>query len=271
MFTHQKIAFIGTGNMSEAIIRGLLAEALVEPAQIVGSNPLTDRNAYMADTYGIAVTADNVAAASGADIVVLAVKPQIFAKVTPALKDAIKQDALVVSIMAGVTIETMATLLAHSAVARSMPNTPAQVGAGVTVWTVTDAVSDTQRAQAQAIFASLGEEVYVAGERYIDMATAVNGSGPGYVFLMLEAMVDAAVHLGLSRDVAETLVIQTVLGSAEFAKQSDLHLADLRNRVTSPGGTTAAGLAAMEKAGLRTALSEGIWAAYNRSVELGKK
>ncbi len=257
--------------MSEAIIRGMLAQKLVEPDQIAGSNPLVERNDYMRDAYGIQVTTDNRDAVAQADVVVLGVKPQYFGAVATELHAKIRPNALVVSIMAGTTIASIQDGLRHNAIARSMPNTPSQVGAGMTVWTVTDAVTDTQKTEAQAIFAALGEEAYVAGEHYIDMATAINGSGPGYVFLMLEAMIDTGVQMGFARDIAEKLVIQTVLGSAEYAKQSDLHLAQLRNQVTSPGGTTAAGLHAMEQAGLRNALSDGIWAAYNRSVELGKK
>ncbi len=257
--------------MSEAIIRGMLAQDLVAPDQIVGTNPLVARNDYMQDTYDIQVTTDNLDAAMQSDIVVLGVKPQYFAGVADELKGQIRPNALVVSIMAGTTIASIEAGLQHGAIARSMPNTPSQVGAGMTVWTVTESVTDAQRAQAQAIFAALGEEAYVAGEHYIDMATAINGSGPGYVFLMLEAMIDTGVQMGFARDIAEKLVIQTVLGSAEYAKQSDLHLAQLRNQVTSPGGTTAAGLHAMEQSGLRNALSDGIWAAYRRSVELGKK
>lgn len=271
MFDNQQIAFIGTGNMSEAIIRGLLANQLVTPAQIIGSNPLVERNTLMAETYGIMVTQSNREAVASADVVVLGVKPQYFTAVATELEGNIAANTLIVSIMAGTTLAAIESGLGCPAIARSMPNTPAQVGAGMTVWTVTSAVSTAQRAQAQAIFAALGEEAYVMGEHYIDMATAINGSGPGYVFLMLEAMVDTAVHMGFARDIAQKLVLQTVGGSVQFAQASDMHLAQLRNQVTSPGGTTAAGLAAMEQAGLRNALADGIWAAYERSVALGKK
>ena len=271
MFTNQKITFIGTGNMSEAIIQGLLGKGIVEAQQIVGSNPLAERNALMAEKYGIGVTASNLEAIENADVVVLGVKPQYFGAVSAELSNKIPPSALVVSIMAGTTIDTMASSLGHAAIARSMPNTPAMVGEGMTVWTATDSVNDAQRTQAQAIFSAYGQEAYVADEKYIDMATAINGSGPGYVFLMLEAMIDAGVQMGFARDIAEKLVLQTVGGSVAYAQSSDLHLAQLRNQVTSPGGTTAAGLAAMERGNIRTTLGDGIRAAYEQAVALGKK
>ncbi|HFC11994.1 MAG TPA: pyrroline-5-carboxylate reductase [Anaerolineae bacterium] len=270
MFTNKTLAFIGTGNMSEAIIRGLLTERLVSPSQIIGSNPLVERNTLMEDAYGIQVTTSNLQAIVEAEIVVLAVKPQVFGLVSAEIKNKISPTALVVSIMAGTTIDTIRQELDHNAIARSMPNTPAQIGQGMTVWTTTNTVTTTQRQQAQAIFAALGAEVEVAGEHYLDMATALNGSGPGYVFLILEAMIDAGVHMGFARPIAKQIVMQTVAGSVAYAQQSDQHLAELRNQVTSPAGTTAAGLHTMEKLGIRSVLSDGIWAAYERSVALGR-
>ena len=160
--------------------------------------------------------------------------------------------------------------LDHAAIVRSMPNTPAQVGEGITVWTATDEVTEQQRERASLILNSFGKEVYVDHEDYLDMATALSGTGPAYVFLMMEAMVDAGVHLGFPRRISEELVIQTFKGSVAYYENSPRHLARLRNQVTSPGGTSAAALYYLEKAGVRTALSRAIWAAYERSVELGK-
>ena len=140
----------------------------------------------------------------------------------------------------------------------------------MTVWTATPEVTETQRAQAQAILGALGVELFVNDEGYLDMATALSGTGPAYIFMFMEALIDAGVHLGFSRRVAEQLVFQTMRGSLEYAAQSGKHVAELRNQVTSPGGTTAAALYHMEKGGLRTVLSRGIWAAYQRSVELGQ-
>ena len=159
---------------------------------------------------------------------------------------------------------------AHASVVRAMPNTPAQIGMGITVWTATDEVSAVHKEQAQAILGSLGEEIFVEHESYLDMATALSGSGPGYVFMMMEALIDAGVHLCFSRHIARQLVFQTMRGSFEYAERSGKHPAELRNQVTSPGGTTAAALYHMEKGGLRTVISRGIWAAYQRSVELGQ-
>jgi pyrroline-5-carboxylate reductase len=151
-----------------------------------------------------------------------------------------------------------------------MPNTPAQIGLGMTVWTCAHGLSESQRGQAQAVFGSFGEEVYVDDERYLDMATALSGTGPAYVFIFMEAMVDAGVHMGFSRRVAEQLVYQTVRGSVEYARQAGRHLATLRNQVTSPGGTSAEALYQIEKGSLRTVMSRAIWAAYQKSRKLGK-
>jgi pyrroline-5-carboxylate reductase len=182
----------------------------------------------------------------------------------------LRRQDLVLSIIAGMPIRVIADGLAHAAVVRAMPNTPAQIGQGITVWTVTPEVSERQKEQAQAILASLGQEVFVDDEDYLDMATALSGTGPAYVFLLMEAMIDAGVHMGFSRRVASQLVVQTMRGSIEFADGSKYHVAELRNQVTSPGGTTAEALYHMEKGGLRTVISRGIWAAYQRSIALGK-
>jgi pyrroline-5-carboxylate reductase len=150
-----------------------------------------------------------------------------------------------------------------------MPNTPAKIGKGITVWAATSQVSDQQRDQAQAILQAFGDEIFVDKEDYLDMATALSGTGPAYVFMFLEAMVDAGVHLGFSRRVARQLVLKTTLGAAEYANQTDEHLAALRNQVTSPGGTSAEALYHLEKGGFRTVISRAVWAAYQRSVALG--
>jgi pyrroline-5-carboxylate reductase len=190
--------------------------------------------------------------------------------VTHELRGHLRRQDLLISIIAGAPIKNLADGVAHAAVVRAMPNTPAQIGQGITVWTATPEVSDLHKEQAKAILGSLGQEIYVDDERYLDMATALSGSGPGYVFMMMEAMIDAGVHLGFSRRVAEQLVFQTMRGSVAYAEQSGKHVAELRNQVTSPGGTTAAALYHMEKGSLRTVISRGIWAAYERSVELGR-
>jgi pyrroline-5-carboxylate reductase len=205
-------------------------------------------------------------------VVVLSVKPQRLDRVLQGLKGSIRPDALVLSIVAGASIEKISRGLEHSLVVRSMPNTPAQIGEGITVWTASAGVSEDQMLMTRSILGALGDEVYVEEETYLDMATALSGTGPAYVFLFMEAMVDAGVHLGFPRRIAEQLVAQTVRGSVDYFthREDPVHLARLRNEVTSPGGTSAAALYYLEKAGFRTAISRAIWAAYERSIELGR-
>jgi pyrroline-5-carboxylate reductase len=265
------IAFIGGGTMGGAIIHALVKKSKVSPDQVIASEPLLERREELRARYGVRVTADNAAAASEADVVVLSVKPQVLPEVMPELRGKIEPDALVFSIVAGMPIATISSGLGHDAVVRTMPNTPAQIGEGMTVWTASFAVTDPQRAQAQTILQAMGLEVYVTHEDALDMATAVSGTGPTYVFLLMEALVDAAVHLGFSRREARPIVIQTVLGSAKFAQQSDKHLAELRNMVTSPGGTSAEAIYQMEKGSMRTVLSKAVWAAYQKSRLLGQR
>jgi pyrroline-5-carboxylate reductase len=257
--------------MAEAMIRGLLDQDAIAPDRILASDPSSERRNALANGYGVRVTDDNAQAAHEAGIVVLAVKPQTLSVVLPDLYGSFAIGNLLLSIVAGAPIKRLAAATGHDAVVRSMPNTPAQIGHGITVWTATHAVTPPQLAQAAAILRSLGDDVHVDNESYLDMATALSGSGPGYVFLFMEAMVDAGVHMGFPRRIAEQLVFQTIRGSVEYAEQSGKHVAELRNQVTSPGGTTAAALYHMEKGGLRTVLSRGIWAAYERSVEFGQE
>jgi pyrroline-5-carboxylate reductase len=270
MFEDNQIAFIGSGTMAEAMIRGLLSQKLVKPEQIIASGPRADRGKHLAQRHKIRVTTDNQEAAEEGQIVILAVKPQVLPEVMSEIRGHLRRQDLVLSIIAGMPIRIIADGLAHAAVVRAMPNTPAQIGQGITVWTITPEVSGKQKEQARAILASLGQEIFVDDEDYLDMATALSGTGPAYVFLLMEAMIDAGVHMGFSRRVASQLVVQTMRGSIEFADRSNLHVAELRNQVTSPGGTTAEALYHMEKGGLRTVISRGIWAAYQRSIALGK-
>jgi pyrroline-5-carboxylate reductase len=266
-----RLAVIGCGTMAGAIIHVLLEAGEVEPAQLAGSDPLPDRQNVMRSRYGIEVTGDNASAVQGADIVVLAVKPQVLPPVLLELHGQVPAQSLVFSIVAGMPIRTISTGLRHDAVVRTMPNTPAQIGRGMTVWTASAAVTEAQRVQARTILQAMGSELYVQHEDALNMATAVSGTGPTYVFLLMEALVDAAVHLGFSRQEARQLVLQTVLGSAEYARQSDLHLAQLRNMVTSPGGTSAEAIYQLEKGGMRTVLSKAVWAAYQKSRLLGQR
>ena len=269
MFEDKTIAFVGSGIMAEAMIKGLLRQGLVLPGQMVASGPRRERAQELFDRYQVRTTTDNLDAVRGAELVVLAVKPQVLGPVLQELGGAIAPETLVLSIVAGAPMGTIQEKLGAAAVVRVMPNTPAQIGMGISVWTATEATTEVQRQQALAILTARGEEVYVGDEGYLDMATALSGTGPAYVFLLMEAMVDAGVHLGFSRHVSERLVIATLRGSVEYARQSPRHLAALRNQVTSPGGTSAEALYHLEKGGLRTVLSRAIWAAYQRSRALG--
>jgi pyrroline-5-carboxylate reductase len=265
------IATVGSGVMAEAMIAGLLRGHLVEPGQVVASHPRAERREHLAREYGIRVLAGNVEAVEVADVVLLAIKPQMLARVGREIGPALRQGQLVLSIIAGATTAALTGILGHNQVVRSMPNTPARLGRGMTVWYATPDTTADQRAQASALLGALGVELEVDDEKLVAMATAVSGTGPTYVFLVMEALIDAAVHLGFPRHIAHDLVIETLEGSTVFAKQSGLHPAELRNMVTSPGGTSAAALHELESGRLRTVLSEAVWAAYRRTVELGEQ
>jgi pyrroline-5-carboxylate reductase len=274
-----RLAFIGCGVMAEAIIAGLLRRKLVDPEQIVGSHPRVVRREEMHVKYGVemfehnreAVLATYPAEANDSSMLVLAVKPQRLRKVLEELKGSVQQDQLVVSIVAGARIATIADELLHASVVRTMPNTPAQIGEGVTAWTTSEGVNATQESQVCAMLEALGKTVRVENERQIDMATALSATGPTYIFLVMEALIDAGVHMGFSRHVAQELVHQAMLGSVLFARESHKHPAELRNMVTSPGGTSAEAIYQMEKGSLRTVLSKAVWAAFQRAQSLGGK
>jgi pyrroline-5-carboxylate reductase len=272
MFEDKCIAFIGPGMMAEAMIAGLIHQGVARPESMVAAGPTSERLEYLQGKYGIQVCSDNAEAARQADVVVLSVKPQRLDRVLSGLRDAVRPDALVLSIVAGASIAKIVSELHHPLVVRSMPNTPAQIGEGITVWTAAEQVTPEQIEMARQILKALGQEIFVEEENYLDMATALSGTGPAYVFLFMEAMVDAGVHMGFPRRIAEQLVAQTVRGSVDFYRthEEHIHLARLRNQVTSPGGTSAAALYYLEKAGFRTAISRAVWAAYERSRELGK-
>jgi len=266
----KKISFIGPGVMAEAMIAGLIRQKLASPENLLASGPREERGLELQKKYGIQTTTDNAAAASNADVVVLSVKPQRLTDVMTGMYK-IRPDALVLSIVAGATIQKISKTLKHKAVVRSMPNTPGQIGEGITVWTASRETSEDQQGMARQILGALGEEVFVEDEYYMDMATALSGTGPAYVFLFTEALIDAGVHMGFPRRIAEQLVLKTIRGSVDYYYYAERHPATLRNQVTSPGGTSAEALYYLEKAGFRTAISRAVWAAYQRSLELGKE
>jgi pyrroline-5-carboxylate reductase len=267
--TNATIATIGSGVMAEAMIAGLLRAEQVGPDQLVASHPRQDRRSELVASYGVRVVEDNSSAVENADLVVLAIKPQMLVRVGREIAPALRDGQLVISIIAGATTRALGNVLRHRAIVRAMPNTPAQLGRGMTVWFGTQEVSDHQREQARVLLGSLGTQLEVDDEKLVGMATAVSGTGPTYVFLVMEALIDAAVHLGFPRHIAHDLVIETLEGSTLFAKSSGMHPAQLRNMVTSPGGTSAAALHELESGRLRTVLSEAVWAAYRRTNELG--
>ncbi|TFH32552.1 MAG: pyrroline-5-carboxylate reductase [Anaerolineales bacterium] len=266
----EKLSFIGPGVMAEAIARNLVQADLITAEQVIMSGPNETRLADLDARYEFSTISDNRKAVQQAAIVVLSVKPQSLSLVLDELAGKIAPGSLVISIVAGAKLDSISDRLRHPAVVRCMPNTPAQIGEGITVWMPTASVSTEHLELSRKILQSLGDEILVNDEDYLDMATALSGTGPAYTFLFMEAMVDAGVHLGFPRRIAEQLVIRTVKGSVAYYDHTPRHLARLRNQVTSPGGTSAEALYYLEKAGFRTALSRAIWAAYERSVQLGK-
>ncbi len=279
-----RLSFVGVGVMAEAMIAGLLRRRLVERSQIVGSHPRATRREELQTQYGVRMFESNREAAAaaaprpgeapagaGASVVVVAVKPQRAARVLQELNGALSPGQLLLSVVAGTRMETIASALGHEGVVRAMPNTPAQIGQGMTAWTATPGATERQLEVVRAVLGALGREMYVENENMIDMATALSATGPTYIFMMMEALVGAGVHMGFSRHVAEEMVTQTMLGSVLFARETHKHPAELRNMVTSPGGTSAEAIYQMEKGSLRTVLSKAVYAAYQRAVALGRK
>ena len=264
-----KITFIGGGNMGEAMLSAILNKGLAAPQAITVSDIKEARLDHLGQEYGLAVTSSNRVAVDAGEVVVLAIKPQNLAEVMAELNGKFKSAQLVLSIIAGAKIDTLCLGLNHSCVVRAMPNTPAQIGEGMTVWTATAEVTERQRGWAGSILGAMGKEIYVDSEDYIDMATAVSGSGPAYIFLLIESLVDAAVNIGLPRDMAHELVLQTMLGSGHFVQKSGKPPSELRRMVTSPGATTEAALLQLEKGGFSKLLMQAIVAAYNRAKALG--
>jgi pyrroline-5-carboxylate reductase len=271
---HRRVAFIGCGVMAEAMIAGLLRENIVEPGQISASHPRADRRDELRSGYGIETFVSNADCARGepnsGSIIVLCVKPQRLKNVVADLAGNLSPDSTIVSIVAGAKIEALSRSLGTGRVVRVMPNTPSQIGAGISVWTCPSTIDGEALAEIRTILRALGKELYVETENMVDMATSLSATGPTFTFMVMEALTDAGVHLGFSREIAKELVQETMLGSVKFAMESHKHPAELRNMVTSPGGTSAEAIYQMEKGGLRTVLSKAVYAAYKRAVGLGK-
>jgi pyrroline-5-carboxylate reductase len=264
------IGFIGAGNMAEAMIRGLVRGDHVPANRITASGPRKERLDELASRYGIAVTVDNREVARNAGLVVLSIKPQILDKVLREIGADLRPGTLVVSIAAGVGTEAIeAAVVEGVRVVRAMPNTPALVGAGATAISAGKHASEADLATAKAMFDAVGISV-VLDEHHLDAVTGLSGSGPAYIFLILEALSDAGVKVGLSRRNAQLLSAQTLLGSAKMLLETDEHVGRLKDMVTSPGGTAIAGLHTLEEGGLRTTLINAVETATKRARELGR-
>ncbi|MBD1904680.1 pyrroline-5-carboxylate reductase [Funiculus sociatus GB2-A5] len=265
-----KFGMIGGGVMGEALLSRLIAQQIYPAEEILVSDPQLHRRDFLAQQYGVQVTADNRAVAAS-NVLLLAVKPQVFEAVVADLADDERAESppLVISIMAGVSLSQLEAAFSLSGAIRAMPNTPATVGAGMTALARGKHATNHHLEEAKAIFQAVGEVVEVP-ESLMDAVTGLSGSGPGYVAIMVEALTDGGVAAGLPRAIASSLALQTVLGTAQLLHESGLHPAELKDRVTSPGGTTIAGIAQLERSGFRSALIEAVVAASRRSQELGK-
>ncbi|MDA1279315.1 MAG: pyrroline-5-carboxylate reductase [Chloroflexi bacterium] len=261
-----RIAFIGGGVMAQAIIAGVKDAGL--DASIIVGEPFEARRTSLKTELGVDVTDSNLEAVTGADIVVLSIKPQQLDAVANELKGTLKKSQTVLSIMAGVKMHSIGLKLGHTKLIRAMPNTPAQIRKGITAWTASNDVDQQTLDFVGSMLRAIGDELKFSDENNVDIATALSGSGPGYVFMFIEALTDAGVELGLPVHVARHLASQTVLGSAALQRESGKHPAELRNMVTSPAGTTAAGLAALEDGRFRATVANAVRTAFERGEEL---
>lgn len=267
----QTIAFIGAGNMAEALVKGLLRAGVAAPQEILCTDRRSERGPELVKAYGVRFTQDNLAAVREAGIIVLSVKPQVMEKVLAEVGPALDAGKLVVSIAAGIPIAALERQVGHGVrVIRTMPNTPALVGAGATALSPGEHATEADLAQAKALFDAIGTTV-VVDEPLLDAVTGLSGSGPAYIFLIIEALADGGVKAGLARAQAQSLAAQTVFGSAKLLIETGEHPGRLKDQVTSPGGTAIAGLHTLEAGGLRTTLMNAVEAATDRSRELGKK
>ena len=265
-----RISFIGGGAMAEAMIAGILKAGLTEAQYVIVGEPVETRRDYLRATYSVESAERNADAIDGADVVVLAVKPQQTNAVLSELRGLIGSDATFLSVVGGFNLRQLVDGVGHAAVIRVMPNTPAQIGAGMSVWTATAEVTEPGRDAAGAILRSLGEEIHVPDEKLIDLATPLSGCGPAYVFLFIESLIDAGVYIGMTREMARTLALQTVLGSTKLVAESGRHAAELKDMVTSPAGATIEGVLALEQSGFRSSVLAAVIAAYDKATTLGE-
>jgi len=271
-----KLGIVGGGVMGEALLSRMLAQQLYRPDNVLVSEPQAHRRDVLVQKYAVKVTSDNRAVAAASDVLLLAIKPQVFEAVAKELAQgdgyaspAREQLPVVVSILAGVSLSQLEAAFGRQPVIRAMPNTPATVGAGITAIASGKTVAPSHIEQATAIFQAVGEVVEVP-EYLMDAVTGLSGSGPAYVAIMIEALADGGVAAGLPRAIASKLALSTVLGTAQLLQETQMHPAELKDRVTSPGGTTIAGMRELERAGFRSALIEAVQAAKERSQQLGQ-
>jgi pyrroline-5-carboxylate reductase len=271
VFSNKRIGVIGPGNMAEALVRGIISGAHVAAGSIEMAGPSIERLQLLHDKYGVAITTNNEQCAAKADIVLLAVKPQIMQRVVQEIADHVRDNTLIISVAAGVDTQQLQSVLRPGArVVRSMPNTPALVGAGATAISRGQHATDDDMVLAKAMFDAVGITVAL-DESQLDAVTGLSGSGPAYIFLILEALSDAGVKVGLSRKNAQLLAAQTVMGSAKLLIDTNEHPGRLKDMVTSPGGTAIAGLHTLEQGGLRTTLINAVETATKRAKELGNR
>ncbi|RMF25825.1 MAG: pyrroline-5-carboxylate reductase [Cyanobacteria bacterium J083] len=266
-----ELSLIGGGVMGEAILSRLLAQKIYQPDAVIVAEISQQRRKYLHEKYKVLVTADNQQALKASQVILLAIKPQIFQQVVKELNISPQTSdlPLIISILAGITLTQLESAWQNYPVIRAMPNTPATVGAGMTAIASGQRVKSEQVKLAKSIFAAVGEVVEVP-EYLMDAVTGLSGSGPAYVAIAIEALADGGVAAGLPRRLAQQLALQTVFGTAVLIKQANLHPAELKDRVTSPGGTTITGITALEKARFRSALIEAVLRAAERSQELSK-
>ena len=263
-----KIGFIGGGIMAEAIIRGVLNQKNISSSDFLISELVESRRNFLKDTYKINVTSNNTELIEKSDVIILCVKPQNLLSVGEELKGSLKPEQLFISILAGIPIDKLIDQFGHKKVIRVMPNTPAQIGEGASVWLSSEEVSTDDKSFAKSILSSLGLEIEVMDEKLIDIGTALSGSGPAYVSLFIESLIDAAVALGMTRVRAEKLALETVSGTSKLLTDQNISAVELKTMVSSPGGTTAEALMTLEKQQFRTALIEAVYSAYKKSVSL---
>jgi len=264
-----RISIIGGGAMAEAIITGLVNGTVLEPGDINVGEPVLKRRTYLAEKYQVNCFPNNIDSVKSTDLVILAVKPQGISSVLEELNGKLTSDQIVLSIVAGVRIKQLSETLHHELIVRVMPNAPARISKGMSVWIATPEIKSRGLEQIGELLGVLGQQMQVDDEKLLDMATAVSGSGPAYVWLFLEALIDGGVYIGLSREIASKLAAQTLLGSAEMAQQSQAHPVELRNIVTSPGGTTGEAIRVLEESGFRAAVVQAVIAAYEKTKLLG--